>query len=307
MCPELLYWAQLKEKREIIMTKRINHTQESYNTKLRLMGLPFEIIGEFTGTKKPTKVKHTTCGKSFDATPTSIKHCPWCKYGRANKIPTTQDVQNIIHTFGHGVKLIGKYICDRSDIKIQYTCGHSVSRNASNLKQGLGLRCLVCDDPRIESNRIHISETNKRISDNCFGRFTIITDSEYPILNITQTIKCNKCDHEFERHLSSFIGGNGHCPWCGKTGKSIQEEFVAMCLTDMGVKYEREIKLFGMNRPVDFFLPELNIVIEYDGEQHKSQKESDISKDAELTDGGTVVHRIDCDESVLMRLMEIIK
>ena len=81
--------------------------------------------------------------------------------------------------------------------------------------------------------------------------------------------KCKKCGRTiFLRpdHIKRGIG-------CGYCTKSIGEDRVEMFLKEHNIKYEREYRFKDCIRveksmPFDFYLPEMNIAIEYDGIQH---------------------------------------
>ena len=72
----------------------------------------------------------------------------------------------------------------------------------------------------------------------------------------------------FYQTPQNHLGGNG-CPKC-KT--SMGERKVIKYLIEHNIKYEYQKKFIGCKRqnylPFDFYLPNYNICIEYDGEQH---------------------------------------
>ena len=76
-------------------------------------------------------------------------------------------------------------------------------------------------------------------------------------------IRC-KTHGYFEQLAYSHLKGNG-CPLCRQ---SKGEEFIDTLLKELGVVFKREHKLTGTLYRYDFFLPELNILIEYHGVQH---------------------------------------
>lgn len=70
---------------------------------------------------------------------------------------------------------------------------------------------------------------------------------------------------EFWQTSSSHLKGNG-CPICNE---SKLERQVALFLDENGVKYERQKKFKWLGKQsLDFYLPEYNIAIECQGEQH---------------------------------------
>lgn len=73
---------------------------------------------------------------------------------------------------------------------------------------------------------------------------------------------------EFFQTPGNHINGHG-CPYCRN---SIGEKEIADFLKSRGIKFERQKKFveckFKRALPFDFYLPELNICIEFDGIQH---------------------------------------
>jgi predicted RNA-binding Zn-ribbon protein involved in translation (DUF1610 family) len=83
------------------------------------------------------------------------------------------------------------------------------------------------------------------------------------------TIICPKCG-TFEQNCSSHLYGRG-CPKCGF---SKGELLVSQVLNSMGLTYDYEHTFPDLKSskdyiiPIDFYIPSLNLCIEYDGEQH---------------------------------------
>lgn len=77
------------------------------------------------------------------------------------------------------------------------------------------------------------------------------------------------CGYQYEVVAQSFINGYGRCPKCMKK-KSKGERLVQDWLVNNNIKFIREYPLCleGHTLRMDFFLPEYNIYIEYQGEQH---------------------------------------
>ncbi|MCK9445844.1 hypothetical protein M0Q50_03010 [bacterium] len=72
----------------------------------------------------------------------------------------------------------------------------------------------------------------------------------------------------FEQRSSSHINGSG-CPMCND---SKGEKEISLLLDSMNIKYERQKKfddcIDNKKLPFDFYLPDYNVCIEYDGMQH---------------------------------------
>lgn len=83
--------------------------------------------------------------------------------------------------------------------------------------------------------------------------------------------KCKICDHEWESIASSILCGRG-CPICSS---SSGERIINYLLSEMDIKFEYQKSfsdLLGVNGGLlsyDFYLPEHNLLIEFQGKQHE--------------------------------------
>ena len=81
-------------------------------------------------------------------------------------------------------------------------------------------------------------------------------------------IKCNTCGHIFEQRINDHLNGHG----CSKCRQSHLEAKTELALKQNNIVFELQ-KTFPWLRdkremPLDFYLPEYNIAIECQGEQH---------------------------------------
>jgi hypothetical protein len=94
--------------------------------------------------------------------------------------------------------------------------------------------------------------------------------SKYINSHIKVKIKCNKCNNIFEQLPFSHMAGNG----CNICRSSKGELKIRKYLTEKNIQFKQEHKFIdcisknkGLSR-FDFYLPEYNLCIEYDGDQH---------------------------------------
>lgn len=97
-----------------------------------------------------------------------------------------------------------------------------------------------------------------------------------PMQTIKQTRSVFKCicplHGEFYASLHRIRSGHC-CPECGNSGESVGERNVRRYLQSKNIKFTQEYRIedkkyFDTYVRVDFFLPELNTMIEFQGEQH---------------------------------------
>jgi Mn-dependent DtxR family transcriptional regulator/very-short-patch-repair endonuclease len=85
-------------------------------------------------------------------------------------------------------------------------------------------------------------------------------------------IKCVYCNHKYTRNQTSIKDRGVRCPVCSD-GVSYPTKVVANILNQLGVKYKTE-KIFNWsnNKRYDFYIEDLNTIIEVHGGQHYEER-----------------------------------
>lgn len=175
-----------------------------------------------------------------------------------------EDVIEFVESRGFE-RLSDEYKSADTPIKIRCKkCNHIFYPTIHNLKNGSG--CPKCyDKVRGKKNIISYEERLKYVRS---FDFDILTPKEEYIdgENIV-TLKCNK-GHIYETKLHYFYNGN-RCPICRK---SKGESRISKFLKDNNIEYFEQYRFddckFKNKLPFDFYIPSLNLCIEYDGKQH---------------------------------------
>lgn len=181
------------------------------------------------------------------------------------KRKTTDEFRKEIEDrYGNEYKLISEYYNNKTHVIVEHSCGFQYKVRPDNFIQGT--KCPFCSSTR----KLTQEEFSKRISSidpdyEVFGKYKN-ADSNVKILH-------KKCGRTFVITPSSFYRGR-RCTWCRQKSKG--EEKIEQVLKESMIEFERE-KTFDSCRnkhtlPFDFFLPEKNILIEFDGEQHFKPK-----------------------------------
>lgn len=87
--------------------------------------------------------------------------------------------------------------------------------------------------------------------------------SELNTVNDKITIK-HSCGKEYQGRVSNHLSGQG----CSRCSSSLGEAKTRLFLELRGIRYKDQYKVEGYPFKYDFYLPDLKILIEYDGEQH---------------------------------------
>lgn len=139
-------------------------------------------------------------------------------------------------------------------------CGHTIIIKRQSLIDGNTQSCGCAHSPSL---------LNKR-----FGRLVVLEEMDSH--SHQRRWRC-KCDCGLETVLTSYQLTSGHTKSCGclrSETTSYYERLIGKLLFDMNIKYEKE-KVFEKCKGIgnkslrfDFYLPEYNLCIEYDGKQH---------------------------------------
>jgi len=136
----------------------------------------------------------------------------------------------------------------------------------SNILRNNQCNCQRCSGQRKDKDDIiYFQELNTLYP----NKFTILTP--YKNVKTDIKVKCNDCG--FIRNVKpTALMNSGFCPKCGKI-KRTGENFISKWLDEHHINYE--VQKYFKNWDIglhyfDFYLPELNLVIEYHGQQHYS-------------------------------------
>lgn len=192
--------------------------------------------------------------------------CPKCRHEKM--FITTEEFirrSNIVHNYKYDYS---KSMYVRNNIKVKIICpihGEFEQIPVSHMTQGYG--CPKCKIETIANKRRLTMERFLEVSRSVHG-------DRYDTSKTVYTRKDGKCIigcpvHGFVKNSIESLRRGAGCNLCNS---STGENLVSAYLDKVGIKYEREYSInnFGdKNRyRYDFYLPALNIVIEFHGRQH---------------------------------------
>ena len=204
------------------------------------------------------------------------KNCPECGKismkqkltGRKYSLYTKEEIQNKIDNIHGNIKIIWEYVNTRTHTLCKCTeCQYEWEPIPDKLLQGRG--CPNCSK-RIKGT---VESLQKQLIDNN-KNFTILgsyTNRDTPTL-----VKCNDCGYEWEVRLYDLIHKQS-CPKCSKSkGETSVENYLKQnninYIDQYPIEIDSSINKSGKAR-LDFYLPDYNIVIEYNGIQHYIPRE----------------------------------
>jgi very-short-patch-repair endonuclease len=187
------------------------------------------------------------------------KRCGNCEHCLKNSCSVYKD------TWSDNNKEKCEYVAIGSDKKFLFNCdvcNHEYEQSPDNKSRGKG--CPYC------ANQKRCGKCETCLDNSCFIYKKIWSDKnnqecEYVALqnNKKFIFNCLKCSHEYGQSPNSKSLGRG-CPYCvNKT-----ELKVADFLKQQKIKF---ISQFKIKKFYDFYLPDFNLILEIDGDQHFKQ------------------------------------
>jgi very-short-patch-repair endonuclease len=159
-----------------------------------------------------------------------------------------------------------EYKNNRELIKIKCNkCNGIFNTNPYNFLKGCG--CKICNRKKLSDSRVRSVDEIKKIANTVHNN--IYDYSLLVSVNNRKKIKIVCYKHGvFEQILSVHLRGHG-CPLCNISKGEFK---IKQWLDDRNIKYTQQFKFPDCKNILplsfDFFLPEYNICIEYDGKQH---------------------------------------
>lgn len=223
----------------------------------------YEIIGEYINYGTKIDIKHKICGnifqQSYDKHIGRKHRCSMC-YDNAGKLDKNilQEKSNIKYNSEYIIK--GNYTNNHTKILVEHKiCGNTYEQLPSN---HLKRKCFHCYGTPLKTNNEFQNESN------------LIHNYEYTLIgDYTGTHNEVKllhkiCNREFTQLAHWHIKG-GICTYCSMSkGEKAIERF----LITNNIKFGWQKSFDGCKNihllSFDFYLPEFNICIEFNGKQH---------------------------------------
>ena len=221
--------------------------------------------------KTKIKCRHNIkeCGHEWSVKPSEFlkekgTRCPKC-FGRIKKT-NEQFLEEVYELVGEEYAFLEKYKNTDTKILCKHNtdyCGYEWKITPSNFLKGR--RCPKCAGVSKKTDREFKRDVYNLVGD----EYTFL--DEYRGANTDIECIHNKCSHKWEIRPSSFLQGN-RCPKCISSRGEI---LIAKLLDKNDIDYIQEHRFddcknikTGYTLPFDFYLPDYNLLIEYDGEQH---------------------------------------
>jgi hypothetical protein len=184
--------------------------------------------------------------------------CPHCNKSAKDNIKTFQNIAK-----QHNGKCLSlNYINNRTKLKFMCEKGHIWNAKPSDVKNKKSW-CPICSNSiKLDINKMQ--EIAKQRNGKCLS-------VEY-VDSFTKLLWECEMGHRWKSRPNDIKNNNQWCPICNE---SFGERTINNLLVKLNINFIREHKFDdckGKRRklPFDFYLPEYNLLIEYDGKQHST-------------------------------------
>lgn len=223
----------------------------------------YKAIGEYKSADEQIKMKHIMCGFEFycrvDMHLYNKTGCPKCNGGIKLKLDDAQHNLDIV--YNNEYKLIQYNGYDDHSIFL-HSCGDEFKTSFNNLI-----------NKRTKCTCLHIN--TKWTQDLFIEKSNELHNSEYRLLSAFKNIETKVtlehtiCGHKWKSLPKKHIYAKQGCPNCND---SIGEKSIKILLNNANIKYTIQMKFDDCKNikalPFDFYLPDYNVCIEFDGIQH---------------------------------------
>lgn len=237
-----------------------------YKKQLAKINKNINIVGEYNGNAKRIKCNCKECGYEWSPFASALKQghgCPNCK--SLNNRLSKEEFYVRVKINNPNFEILGEYETMSTPIEVKcLKCGKVIKTLPNYLIYGKN----VCK----ECYKITLLKTDKCFKEELFSKNPYIVPIEkYKGVNIKIKVKCSICGYVWKANPSNILNGTG-CPICNLSHGEKEIQFI---LDKFNIKYEIQKQFIGLvgtrNKPLsyDFYLPEYNILIEYQGKQHE--------------------------------------
>lgn len=224
-----------------------------------------------------------SCGNEFEATFHNFKNnnkrqCNECgnkPKNEARKL-TIQGVREFVKENSDCELLSTEYIGKKSKLRFRCNCGNEFERSFDNFKNSNQRQCDQC----VGEIKLTIQDIKRFVekNSNC-----ILLSTEYHNNHTKLLLQC-ECGNAFETTFANFKGCNKRrCDECTKK-ISHPELKTSNLLKEYNINFIPQYKFcdcrYVLPLPFDFYLPDYNMCIEIDGQQHYKPIEKYGGKEA---------------------------
>lgn len=256
-------------------------THQEFLDEVKRKNAHVVIIGEYTRDVDKVEVECVYCHRRFYMTASSIlagKKCEPCAHKMASRKTTKTHEQFIeqMYNINPDVKIVGQYIRAKKPIECFCLIHNKTFFSAPThlLRKQCGCPDCISDGIKARLMKPHDQFVSELMNINP----NIEPLEQYRGASRKIKFHCKKCNNTWDTTPGPLLAGYG-CPFCYE---SHGEKDIVRFLDKNGYEYKRQMKFPNVLRGVgnhplsyDFYIPSLNLLIEYQGEFH-DYRESNV-------------------------------
>lgn len=240
--------------------KHESYSSEYFKEMVFNINPNIELLSEYLGNQVTIKCKCNIDGYEWSTYPTHLLSGIGCAKCAGVATKTTQEFIDELSNINPYIEVIGEYKGNKCGITCKCKIdGHIWNPSPNSLLVGRGC-------PKCAGKLKHTHEEFVELVNNINPNITII--GTYVDTSTKIECKCNIDGHIWSPVASSLLIGRG-CPIC-KSSKG--ERRISKYLKSHNIDFKQEHRFDDcrniLSLPFDFYLPLLNVAIEYDGEHH---------------------------------------
>lgn len=256
-------------------------TQLEVNERVALTNKDIDILESYTDSKVPFLCRCKVCTHEWRISLSNIisgKRCPKCviRESAERYKKSTEQFRAELMQVNSNIDFDGEYVnCRVKLICHCLACGHTWSAKPDNLLSGYG--CPACWSVRrvgitMRSHETFVQQLSEKHP-------TICTLSPYVGVKIPIPFFCQQCGHEWVSTPDTMLHKVSGCPNCSA---SHGEVAVSNYLAKNNISYTKWKKfddLIGLGGgflSYDFYIPDKNMLIEYQGQFHDESANSEF-------------------------------
>ena len=244
-----------------ICDSQVKQTEKSFMWRLQNMyGNQYTLLSSFVNVDTFVYLYHKDCGHVIKMLPATILSGSQCRYCYGTDKLGLIGLYKQVHSVNKDLELVNGSIA-RNKVVVRYlSCGHTRKDLINSIKERP--YCLTCY--KSNDRRKRALKFTKNI--NKYGQVSL--RSMYISQSHDVTVQCNNCGYTWDTNANPLVRGHG-CPKCNS---SRGESMIAKILDRYKIAYEYPKKFDNLRAKrllhYDFYLPEYNVLIEYQGGQH---------------------------------------
>lgn len=228
-----------------------------------LVGDEYTFLDSYINAKTKLRVKHNKCGNVYKVKPDLFLHGNRCPQCAVNAKKTNEQFKNEVYDLvGNEYTFLDPYVNNHTKLRVKHNkCGKVYLVTPANFLSGS--RCQQC---YIETKRKTNEQFKREVYNLVGNEYTVL--GSYHNADTKIKVKHNTCGGVYEVRPYSFLEGCG-CPYCNS---SKGELIISKILNTLNINYEAQ-KTFDdlkdtQSLSYDFYIPDQDILIEYQGVQH---------------------------------------